>query len=353
MLRLTLPAALGFAVLAAYGGTAWADDVHPVVDTVDIGRSDSSSFLTDTMAVPMVGSTASFSLFVQDQDGRELAVGVGGLAAHHVGAGALQLSQGPLLAPVAALANPYVTLVPDALHVTFAQQVGEVKLRIGMSTSTFPLALASQHGTLPSFTTPAEGTSGLVEISKSFGTAALSASLSQTRESDTYLGSSTRGLLSLFPGASTRAFQLTGAVMLAPKLALAGQAAYGVTLGSDNQNIEVATTRSNAFSLALVAADRLKRGDSFSVSLSQPLRAYSGRFSMDVLSHSRGSGSLRERLVLTMVPLGRAMRLQLSYQAPAGQGANFGASLIVRRNRNNVEDVALERLLVLRYLKQF
>jgi len=299
---------------------------------------------------------SSFSLRAQDAQGRDLTVGIGGLAPQYFGIGALQLPQNFALAQVSALANPYFALVPGASHAALAQQVGDVKLRFGMMSTGFNQMLDSQQGYLPPSGTLPEATSGLLEVSQSFGAGALSVSLLQTRESNAYLGSYANGPLSLGPGAATSALQLAGAVMLTPTLAFAGQAAYGVTPGggsSDSLITEVSKARTNAFSLALVAADQVRHGDRLSVSLSQPMRAYAGRISMDVLSRSSGNGMARERLVFSMVPLGREMRVQLSYQTPAGWRGNFGATLIVRRDPNNMDDVAVERLLVLRYIKQF
>jgi hypothetical protein len=322
MFSFNLSAAMAFAVLAAYAVPADADDVNWAAGAIDLERNNSASILTriragDAYAHGITGTGVTIALFDS------------GIA---------------------------LSLVPGASHAAIAQRVGDVKLRFGMQTSGLNPILASQQSYLSSHTTQPTATSGLVEVSKSFGAAALSVSLSQTRESNAYLGSYASGPLTLGPGASTSALQVAGAVMLAPRLALAGQAAYGVTPGgssSDRLVTEVSTTRTNAFSLALVAADQMKRGDRLSVSLSQPMRTYAGRISMDVLSRTRGSGASRERLVFSMVPLGREMRVQLSYQTPAGPGAYFGASLIARRDRNNMDDVSVERLLVLRYVKQF
>ena len=193
-------------------------------------------------------------------------------------------------------------------------------------------------------------------MSRSFGNAALSVSMSQTRESPAYLGAWPTPLLSAGSRPPTNALQVAGAWLLAPKLAVAGQAAYGVTPGmrsSDSLAAEISTARTNAFSLALVAADRVKRGDRLSVSLSQPMRTYSGKIAMDVLSRSSGSGTARERLVLSMVPIGREMRARLNYQMPAGYGATFGFTLMVRRNPNNLADAPVEALVAVRYAKAF
>ena len=298
----------------------------------------------------------SFSLLAQDADGDELAFGVGGPASRHFGAGALELElgQGLSLAQDAELANPYFALVPVPSHAAFARRAGRLKWRVGVLSSGLNQALTSQDG-YPAAVLP-EANAGLFEVSRSFGNAALSVSMSQTRESNAYLGSWSTSALSLGSRASTSALQVAGAYMIAPKLAIAGQAAYGVTPGmrsSDSLGAEISKARTNAFAFALVAADRVKRGDRLSVSLSQPMRTYSGRIVMDVLSRSSGSGAARERLVFSMVPIGREMRAQLNYQMPAGFGASFGLSLTARRNPNNLADASVETLIAARYVKAF
>lgn len=298
---------------------------------------------------------SSFSLLARDEEGDELSFGIGGSAPQHFGAAALELGQGLSLTQDASLAHPYFSLVPLPSHAAVARRVGRLKLRVGLLSSGLNQALASQDA-YPSAAGLPEANAGLVEVSRSFGNAALSVSMSQTRESNAYLGSWSTSALSLGSHASTSALQVAGAYMIAPKLAIAGQAAYGVTPGarsSDSLVTEISRARTNAFSFALVAADRVRRGDRLSVSVSQPMRTYSGRIVMDVLSRSNGSGTSRERLVFSMVPVGREMRAQLNYQMPAGFGATFGMTLMVRRNPNNLADAAVETLVAARYVKSF
>ncbi len=179
-----------------------------------------------------------------------------------------------------------------------------------------------------------DANAGLIEFSRSFGNAALS------------LGSR----------ASPRTMRVGGAYMIAPKLAIAGQAAYGMALSGrsgDSLANGIDSARSNAFSFALVAADRVRRGDRLSVSVSQSMQSYSGRIAMDMLSRSNGSGAARERLVFSMVPIGRGMRAQLNYQMPAGPGATFALALTARRNPNDLMEEPVETIVTLRYVKSF
>lgn len=235
------------------------------------------------------------------------------------------------------------------------QALGGVKIRFGLLTSGPHPVPASQDDYPPLAGLP-EVNAEMLEVSKSFGNAALSVSMSRTREWTAYLDSYPGGALSLGPRVSTSALQVSGAFMIAPKLAIAGQASYDVTPEGryyDGLIAEASRARTNTVSFALVAADQMRRGDRLSVSLSQPMRAYSGRIMTDVLPRSSGNGQASERLIFSMVPIGRSMRVQLNYQMPAGYGATFGMSLIVRRNPNRLDDAPVETLVAIRYMKSF
>lgn len=301
---------------------------------------------------------AAFSLLSKQADGREAAAGTGGLAAQYFGVGGLEVAGDVALGAVSALANPYFTLVPGASHAGIGQRIGDVKLKLGVLTSGLNQMLGSQDVYLPAGTlSPVRVNSALFEVSKSFGDAALSVSLSRIDENNAYLGSVSNGPMTLGTNASTRALQVAGAVLIAPKLALAGQAAYGITPGNiNNSNLvtEVTTTRTNAFSLAMVASDRIKPGDRFSLSLSQPMRTYSGQIAMDVLAGLNSDGSqTRDRLRFSMVPFGREMRMEMNYFTPAGQEASIGVTFMLRREPNNLVDSPVEKLMALRYVKRF
>ena len=332
-----------------------ADSRVEVAESV-LGNGISLSSAVESRWSPVHGRLrrlSSFSLQARGTEDSEISLGIGGPAPQHFGVAALELDGGLPLAQDDALANPYFSLVPAPSHAALARRVGGLKLRIGVLGGGPGQWLASQDSPHTATGLP-EANAGLLEISRSFGHAALSLSMSQTRESNAYLGSWSTSALSLGSRASTSALQLAGAYMLAPKLAIAGQAAYGVTPGmrsSDSLVTEISKARTNAFSFAVVAADRMRRGDRLSVSLSQPMRAYAGRIVMDVLS--RTSGSDRERLVFSMVPVGREMRAQLNYTTPAGYGATFGMTLLVRRNPNNLADAPAEALIAMRYMKAF
>lgn len=344
------------------------DSMNNRIDVAERVLPDGSRFVAAYAREPALAGSmqeraqtprlTAFSLLSKQANGREAAIGTGGLAAQYFGAGGLEVAEGMALGAVSALANPYFTLVPGASHAGIGQRIGDVKLKFGLLTSGLNQMLGSQDVYLPSGTLNLPRVnSALFEVSESFGDAALSVSLSHTDENNAYLGSVSSGPVALGTNTSTRALQVAGAVLIAPKLALAGQAAYGITPGNiNNGNLitEVTDTRTNAFSLAVVASDRIKPGDRFSLSLSQPMRTYSGQIAMDVLTGLNSDGSqTRDRLRFSMVPFGREMRMEMNYSTPAGQDASIGLIFMLRREPNNLVDSPVEKLMALRYVKRF
>jgi hypothetical protein len=301
---------------------------------------------------------AAFSYVSRSSDGTETALGAGGYASSYFGTGGLQV-QGASLGLVPALSNPYFALVPGASHAAIAQEVGGLKIKFGMLTSALNQTFASQEALYPMSAAAAQPKvrSTVVEISKSFDDAAMSMSFSQTDEANAYLGTQSTGALLFGPNASTTSVQLAGALMLAPKLALAGQAAYGFTPASHSDEslfTEVLAARTNAFSLALVASDRITTGDRISFSVSQPMRTYSGHVVMDVTSRVDSAGMpTRERVLFSMVPAGREVRTELNYQAPMSKNASAGMTFLLRRDPNNMVDASTEKLLAMRYTMRF
>jgi hypothetical protein len=306
---------------------------------------------------------AAFSLVSRVQDG-EFAFGSGGLAAHYFGAGSLRPEHGSLhgaqqdslrvlqLGGIAALANPYFVFLPGATHAGWAQHFGSVTLRFGTMASGPGATLVGTDALhVP------QAHAALFEASTSFDRVALSLSLSRIDERSGYLGSYSSGPLAFNGDASTRALQLAGAVLLTPKLALAAQAAYGVTPGSlvsGSLITEVAKTRTNAFGLALVASDRFLADDRLSIALSQPMRAYAGQVAMDMLTGLDENGNeMRERTLFSMVPLGRELRAEVNYLVPLHDAASVGVTLMLRREPNNMIEAAAEKLLALRYEKRY
>lgn len=302
---------------------------------------------------------AAFALVSKSTGGTETALGIGGLAANQFGAGALEVGQSMSLGAVPALSNPYLELVPMAAHAAIAQRIGGFKVKAGMLSSGLNQLIVSQEGPyLPATLSNApKANSAVLELSKTLDDLAMSLSFSQTREAGAYLGTQSSGALSLGANAGTTSVQLAAALMLAPKLALAAQASYGFTpanTGMYSLISEVTSVRTNAFSLALVASDQVKPGDRLSFALSQPMRTYSGQLVMDVMTGVDATGTAkRDRLLFSMVPTGRELRGELNYQTPLGKNATAGVTFLVRRDPNHISDAPTEKLLAMRYTKQF
>lgn len=294
---------------------------------------------------------AAFSMTSSKASGDELAIGSGGMAAHYFGSGGLPLAGQLQLDSVTALAHPYFSLLPGATHVAWGRHIDGMTFRFGMLASGPGATLVAQDSHVP------RARSVLFEAAKSFGPAALSLSLTRIDEMNGFLGTYSGGPLALTVDASTHALQATGAVLLAPKLALAGQAAYAVTPGSlvnDSLITQVTKTRTNAFTLALVASDRFRLNDRLSIALSQPMRTYAGQISMDMLTGLDANGKeQRERMQFSMVPLGRELRAEVNYLLPLHDAASVGMTLMLRHEPNNMVETPMEKLLALRYTKQF
>lgn len=288
-----------------------------------------SSWTANTGAAPV--RLAAFSLVARRADGQEISVGVGGLAANYFGAGGLDIGHANLGA-VPALANPYFSLVPSARHAGISREFNGVRIKFGILSTGLNHAMAMRAfdpGNLsPALVaTAARANSRLLELSKSFEHAALSFSVMRSVEENAYLGLPAP----IGSRRATNSMQLTGVVLLAPKLALAAQASYGRTPAAIFSGD---TTRTNAFSVALVASDRWRTNDRLSLAISQPVRRYDG-------------------LVLGSVPNGRELLAEMNYVAPLAHQAYAGWSLAWRRHPDNRADAAQEKLLAFRFVQYF
>lgn len=251
---------------------------------------------------------------------------------------------------------------PGVAHLALTQSIGNgVKFKFDVSATGLNQAQALRLG---SNVIPADGrflptaSATVLELSKSFGAAAMSVALSQTNESNPYLGTQPNGASVFGPRTTTSSVRIAGTVQLAPNWVLAGDAAYGIAPpagGNGGPAAEASAARANAFSVGVIAADRVAPGDRFSVALSQPPRTYSGTALMDALTGAnRNVSDTDDRLMFSMVPLGRAMRVELNYYTPAGRNASAGVRFMVRRNPNDLEGApATDRILALHYAMQF
>ena len=108
------------------------------------------------------------------------------------------------------------------------------------------------------------------------------------------------------------------------------------------------------FSLALVMADFLNRGDCFSVALAQPLRAYAGALTVDAVTTVDQAGrQLRTSRQWSMVPEARETMTELNYPTATGPSASLALVLTLRRHPDHLADAATEKLLAMRLARQF
>jgi hypothetical protein len=311
---------------------------------------------------PASARLVAFSLISKNAGGMEWGFGTGGQAARHFGTAALPFDGNAFAGSLAlpALANPYFALVPNATHAAFAQTFGDMRVSAGVLSTGLNglLDSQSQPDALPARTIALPHAElALFEVSQSFGVAAFSLAVTRSREAGGYLGAQSSGVLSFGPQVNTAAVQFSGAMLAAPRLAFAGQFAYGVTPGNASISrvvTDLSDTRTNAFSLALVTSDRITTGDRFSLALSQPLRAYSGRMALDVISSINDDGTeVRERRTFSMVPAAREVTAEANYLRPIDADASLAWALTLRRHPNNLTDAATEKLLAVRYFRQF
>ncbi len=88
--------------------------------------------------------------------------------------------------------------------------------------------------------------------------------------------------------------------------------------------------------------------------MSPPLRAYAGTIMLDALTALEGHGrELREQRTLAMAPAARELMMELNYRRPLGRAAHVAVVLSLRRHPNHLDDVAMEKLLGMRLVRQF
>lgn len=332
-------------LLAAPLQAAWASELgRGFIRPTSMPLEQVFEQLDRSAATPLL-PLRSYALVARGSNGREYAVGAGGLAAEYFGAGGLlprsQAGADEMLA-MPALGNPYFSLVPNSSHAGISRELGGIRVKFGILRSGLAHSMALRAFD-PEALSPALMTvqpridARVLEFSHSFEDAALSFSLMRSKERHPWPGSR-RTVTAFSLGAPTSSAQLTGVWLVAPKVALAAQASYGrTTVGIDGS-----TVHSNAFSVGLVASDRYRIGDRFSLTLSQPIRPYRGLW-------VAGSGAAPN----SVVPSGREVLAEMNYVAPLGPSAYGGWAVSLRRHPDNVTAAPMEKMLALRYVQQF
>jgi hypothetical protein len=296
---------------------------------------------------------SGFSLVARNGAGLEFAFGRGRAAARQFGIASMPA--GSAFAMLPQMTNPYFSLVPDALQAALGYGFGDgFVLRAGMLGTDARQYPPTSAGAAVAVRKSALA---LIELARTFADTAVSLSLARTRESDSFLGAQSRGAFAFGTDVASSALQLACAWRMAPGVALAGQAAYGVTPRIAMTNsliVDTGTIRSNAFALALVGSGRFVRGDRVSIALSQPMRTFAGSMRFDVLAGVEGDGTaLRERRSFSMVPAAREVMTEFAYVMPHAHDASTALSMSLRRHPNHFEDAPSEKLLAVRYAQPF
>lgn len=302
---------------------------------------------------------AAFAWSAQTPSGLSFNLGAGGFAHHAFGAGALSASLMPTLpalGQIKALQNPYLGLVSQASYGAVGWQGDGTTLRVGLLNSGSSTAMTqAQGGLAPANLVRSNAT--VLELGRNFGDAAVAATLTATQEQGAYLGSISSGVLAMAQKANTTSLQLSGALRLTDKVALAGQVALGYTpgyQGADQVITGMSALKTQAFGLALVAVDQAQRGDRFSLSLSQPMRTYAGSVQVNALAGLDYDGNpVREERKLSMVPGGRELLAEASYLVPVARDASLGFSLAMRHQPMHRTDLPRETLGAVRYTLKF
>lgn len=288
-----------------------------------------------------------------------LAFGHGGMAGPAFGIAGM-----PMLQESGAdrtLAHPYFSLLPGAAHLALGiRPTLRTAMKLGwLQAGTGPVVDERDpvSGLPRDQSMRVRAEMAMAELQYGDETRAVSLSLSRTLEHDAFLATQSQGAYGFGPSTTTIAAQLGAAWQLAPQLVLAGQAAWGVTPDSiDRLSLISAMSplRTNAFSVALVAAGRFCPDDRLSLALSQPLRTYAGSITLDAVTAIDEDGrEVRSLRTLGMVPTARETMLEFDYRRPLGQATQLGLVLSLRRHPNHLEEVAVEKLVAMRVTHRF
>ena len=254
-----------------------------------------------------------------------------------------------------ASANGYLALVPGATTIGYGRLLANGwKVKIGLMSSRFFDPGQSQYGANAQNT----GASlGIVEVSRSFGTAVVGVSLANLDEPNAILGMSGQQAFAVADGPQTTVTTLSAAWSLAPAEAMTASYSLGHTRSFSNSADSLVKSgtdaSSDAFGVGLVTSDAWRTGDRLSLSLFQPLRATSGSLELDVASGVSDAGALtREIRTLPLSSPARELTTEAGYTMPLTKQSSAGFMLVSRRNPGAVPG-RTENVVALRYLGRF
>jgi subtilisin family serine protease len=258
------------------------------------------------------GSPSAMWVQPLSTDGRlELATANGRLSGHYFGLQGSVIDGMPSMVGVRSLDNPYLGLSEGGLQFAAGMRLDGLSLRAGVvSASNAPLDRSAQRA-MPA-------TASVFELTGRIGSALIATTWTHIDESSSWLGSTSGGALAL-GAARTDAVQWSGALPVGERTVLTARWATGTTRTAAAPGLaeSVSATRTESFAVGAMWSDVHHDGDRLGLTLSQPMRATSGRVTYNLPVEQLDDGTLRyEKRVVYLAPRGRETLLQSDYAVP-------------------------------------
>lgn len=276
-------------------------------------------------------SDGGFAMSALDAGGREMMFGLSGMGGQSFGL-AGELARRGEAQLTAALANPYFSLASQHMHAGIGLPLtGGLRMKLGL--------LVSDPRVMPNDLMPP--TSGrrqsmtLAEVSGELNSALWSVGIGRLQESDSVLGTTQTGALNFLGTAGTTVVSAGVAFSPAAGVKLGAQYTVGYTGGTANRADSLVSAytagRSEAYAVFASLQEPFGRGDSLSVTLSQPMRMVSGAMQMvvPVGADENGSPVMASRSI-SLRPDGRETRADVLYMSPINRRAKWFLGLSVR-----------------------
>ncbi len=275
-------------------------------------------------------SDGGFAVSSLDAGGREMMLGFSGMGTHAFGlAGELARRGEPQF--TAALDNPYFSLAPQHMHAGVGLPLtGALRMKLGVLVSD-PRVRGSEA--LPQLAGHSQVMS-LAEVSGQLNSALWSVSIGRLQESDSVLGTTQTGALNFSGTTGTSVASLGVAFSPAARVKVGAQYTMGDTGDIANQADSLVSgytaMRSEAYAVFAAMQEPFSKGDSLSLTVSQPMRAVSGAMQMvlPVGAAEDGSPVMASRSI-SLRPDGREIRADVLYMSPINRQAKWflGAAL--------------------------
>jgi len=276
-------------------------------------------------------SDGGFAMSALDAGGREMMFGLSGMAGQSFGL-AGELARRGEAQFATALANPYFSLASQHMHAGVGLPLAaglRVKLGVLVSDPRVPT-----YDAVPPTSGPRQSMS-LAEVSGELDSALWSVGIGRLQESDSVLGTTQMGALNFLGTAGTTVVSAGVAFSPAARLKVGAQYTVGYTGGTANRADSLVSGytagRSEAYAIFASLQEPFGRGDSLSVTVSQPLRAVSGAMQMvvPVGADENGSPVMASRSI-SLRPDGRETRADVLYMSPLNRRAKWFLGLSLR-----------------------